>query len=140
VYHNPKTGFITYRPVELNKIYVKNGNDTVAEINISDNWKMEGWVIDPAKFPWSLYPLYWDQERCEVILTGRVAPNRGPEFLKSMGLDKYDTMTLIYMNRGIQVTDDLWFAWSEDDRAEDYHPNFNPELRKLHIRELKCLD
>ena len=39
MYHNKNTGFITYRSVELNRIYIKNGNTTVGIIDISEDWK-----------------------------------------------------------------------------------------------------
>ncbi len=140
MYYNEKTGFITYRDVELNRIFVKNGTDTVGIINISDNWDMEGYKTKTSRFPWSSFPIYWDQEACEKLIVMRVAPDRGKEFLQRLGIDKYDTMTLAYMTRGIQLIDNMWLAWSEDDKAEDYHPKFNSELMELHCRELEVID
>ena len=122
MYKSEETGFITYRDVELSRIFVKNGNNTVGYIDIAKDWKMEGQITDIKNFPWFIYPLYWGQAKCEETILMRVPPNRGEEILKSYAIEKYDVMTLLFMTRGIQMMDRMWFAWSEDDKAEDYHP------------------
>lgn len=42
--------------------------------------------------------------------------------------DKVDYAQILYRTRMITLIDTYWMAWSEDDKAEDYHPLFNKSL------------
>lgn len=124
VYSSQITGFITWEEPVLKSIYIKNKNETKAKINITKNWKMEGEVYDP----WFFIPkrFVWNQKDCEQYILGRIGCNR-EDTLRRMHLDRYDSILMLYKSRGVKPTDTIWFAWSDDDKFEDYHPKATSE-------------
>ena len=55
-------------------------------------------------------------------------------------MDKIDYAILMYKTRLITLIDTYWAAWSEDDKAEDYHPRFNKEIMKEREKSMLRLD
>ena len=130
---NIYSNFITNSQIRPSIIYVKHRNSTCVEIDINEDWTMLG-TSKSTKIQDMGYNGIMSDAQCKHFLSTRVAPNRGKFMLDELGLKEYDTMEILYRTRGIQPKDDWWLAWSEDDKAEDYHPNFNKEIAEKHYR------
>jgi hypothetical protein len=125
VYSSRYTEFITWEKPELDKIYYKDKNETIAIIYVHDNWQMDGDGVNPFAFLRTKY--YFNQKDCEELILSRIGNNR-PDILKKHNMDRYDAVLLLYKTRGILAgRDSRWFAWSESDKFEDYHPRGTPE-------------
>lgn len=132
VYRNDKTGFITYIKPLTDKIYYKIKNTTAAIIYVGENWEMTAEVVDPFAFSTPLFTLSEDWAEKKIV---SLSPRNYPRIIKAFGVSRYDTAVLLYKSRGIDYVRDDWFAWSEDDKIEDYHPRFNPELDESEVIE-----
>ena len=51
-----------------------------------------------------------------------MSPRNMQRILDAFNVERYDTAEMIYKTRGISYVRDDWFAWSEDDEIEEYHP------------------
>lgn len=133
-YISELTEFRAYEPPYTDKIYIKDGNKTVCIIHADENWSMYGDVVDPFNIPISpIKPIYTrlNQFQCERIIMRNMPPMIRVEQLKrEYGFDKVDYAIVMYRTRLITLIDTYWAAWSEEDKAEDYHPRFNAELMK----------
>jgi hypothetical protein len=133
MYKSPYTRFIAYEKPLVHRVYVKDENTTIAIIDIDDNWQMHGSVINPINK--LIHPsLVLDQESCERALMKNMPPENCPDVLEHYGLDKYDCAEIMYRTRAINLLDKTWLAWSEDDKAEDYHPLCNEKLMKIRMK------
>lgn len=116
---------LTVQEAEAKVFYFMEGNNLLATIYVSDGWKLMGEVNDVVNFPYRcLIPIgsdfNLDQDDCEYIIRKRIRPNRGYK--------DYDEIKELGARRGANTLDNYWFAWSLQDRAEDWHPRFNKEL------------
>lgn len=132
IYRNDKTGFITYMRPLTNKIYYKIKNETAAIIDIDDNWKMKAEVVNPFAFNTPIFSLPEDWAEKKIVA---LSPRNMDRILKTFKVDRYDTAEMLYKTRGIEFVRDDWFAWTEDDKIEDYHPRYNPEMDNCEIVE-----
>lgn len=67
-------------------------------------------------------------------------PLRRPDIRKRWNMEIVDYAQLMYRTRLITCTDNYWAAWSEDDKAEDYHPNYNPEIMRERYSDVAFYD
>ncbi len=132
IYKNDSTGFITYIKPLCNKLYYKVKNDTVAVINVSENWEMSVDIVNP--FAFTLVKYGADKEWAENLIV-QLVPRDMERILRVYNIERYDTAVMLYRSRGINYVRDDWFAWSEDDKIEDYHPRFNKALDNCDIIE-----
>lgn len=132
VYKNDGTGFITYIKPLTNKIYYKIKNETAAIIYINDNWGIEVDVVNPFAFNTPIFHLSSDWAERKMVAT---SPRNMQRILDVFNVERYDTAEMMYKTRGISYVRDDWFAWSEDDKIEDYHPRFNPDLDDSEVIE-----
>lgn len=126
-YRSKITGFIAEEEPYVDKIYYKFDTETKAIIYVGSGWVMHGDVLDPFFFIPAKFTL--DQYDCERLILQNTPIDR-EDILKRMKLDKYDTAQMLYRSRGITLQDLKWFAWSEDDKIEDYHPLRNQNALK----------
>lgn len=138
-YRSKNTDFTAHEKPYVNKIYFKYCNITVALLTVTENWGLEGEVIYPFKMPVKCFKL--DQFDCEKLILDFIPAWREDVKIRS-GLKEYDSAMLLYKYRGITRLNKWWFAWSEQDRIEDYHPEYTPELDKLRgiVEECNNLD
>ena len=137
------TDFTASEPPYTNKIFCKDGNRTVAIIHIDDNWNMWGEVIDPFNLWISpIKPIYTNltQEQCERMLLKDVPKPNRKDVLREYNMKEMDYAKFMYCTRLINLINNYWLAWSEDDKAEDYHPRFNEELMKEREKYMLRLD
>lgn len=143
-YISKLTEFRAYEPPYVDKIYIKDGNKTVCIIHADKNWNMYADIIDPFDLPISpIKPIYGqlNQKQCEQILMLQMAPLcRAEQLKKKYGFDKVDYAYILYKTRLINSTHTYWAAWSEYDRAEDYHPAYNKKLEEEYIKSLPVLE
>ena len=132
IYKNDDTGFITYIKPLTNKIYYKIKNETAAIIYIDDNWGMEVDVVNPFAFNTPIFHLSSEWAERKMVA---LSPRNMQRILDAFNVERYDTAEMMYKTRGISYVRDDWFAWSEDDKIEDYHPRFNPELDDSEVIE-----
>lgn len=116
------------------KIYCKYGNKTTCIIHVNEDWNMTGEVIDPFNLYISpLKPIYRDltQEECErMLLKDTPQPNR-KDIIEKYGVNGViDYAKFMYSTRLINMINTYWLAWSENDKAEDYHPLYNKDILK----------
>lgn len=121
------TKFIAYEEPYIDKIYFKFNTETKVIIYINKDWSMHADVLDPFFFHPAKFVM--DQYDCEMLILENTPIDR-EDILGRMELDKYDTAQMLYRSRGITLLSLRWFAWSEDDKIEDYHPLKNPEALK----------
>lgn len=142
-YESKYTDFTASEPPYTDKIYYKDGNKTVAIIHIDNNWNMWGEVLDPFDLIISpIKPIFRDltQKECErMLMKDMPKPNR-QDVLDKYNMKVMDYATLVYSTRLINLINCYWVAWSENDRAEDYHPRFNEELMKEREKTMIKLD
>lgn len=128
------TEFRAYEAPYTDTMYVKDGNKTVCIIHIDEEWNMTGEVIDPFNIPISpIKPIYGqlNQLQCEQIIMRHMAPMCREKQLKDKyKFEKVDYAQILYRTRMINLIDTYWVAWSESDKAENYHPLFNTSLMK----------
>lgn len=125
MYKSKYTDFVAYEEPYTDKFYFKLKNETIAIIHVSCDWKVWGEVIQPLKMPVNAFSL--NQIDCEKLILMNL-PNWREDVKERSGLTRYDKAMLLYMYRGINSLNSHWFAWSEDDRIEDYHPLYNAEI------------
>lgn len=128
MYRSKYTEFIAYEPPYVEKIYYKHRNETVVALHIEKDWTMYGEVLQPFNLIVPKFSL--DQVDCEKLILDKL-PAWREDVKQRSGLDKYDSAMLMYKYRGIDMLNDYWFAWSENDKIEDYHPKFNKEIAEL---------
>lgn len=130
-YKSKLTQFQTTEPPYTDKIYFKNCNKTVCIIHIEPDWSMYGEVLDPFNIPIDLLtPKFRNltQYECEELLMWHMPPLNRVDVLKRWNMPIMDYAQLLYRTRLITYVDNYWAAWSEEDKAEDYHPRFNKEI------------
>lgn len=132
-YESKYTYFCASEPPYTDTIYYKDGNKTVTIIHVDKDWNMSGEVIDPFDQYVSPVEPIWgtlNQEQCErMLLKDMPSPNR-TDVKKKYNMDKIDYAMLMYCTRLISMINSYWVAWSENDKAEDYHPRYNEEILK----------
>ena len=137
MYISKYTNFIAHDKPLTNVVYVKYGNHTVCRIYIKDNWEMLGEIDDFLMCPVGGGKLnHLEQDDCELILLKNMPPASRKKTLKSYGLDRYDSAEIMYRTRGINLLDDFWLAWSENDKAEDYHPLHNKKILEERTKDM----
>lgn len=138
-----ETKFQTFiRPLTY-KIYLKHGNETVAHIEMDDDWNMTCYPHDPFNIPYHFQSPAYDpmgQKMCELLVTDKMPPRCRNDIKKKYGTPEVDYGVLLYCTRGINLLDNYWWAWSEDDKAEDYHPRYNEEIMKMQEEYMLHLD
>lgn len=143
-YISDLTEFRAYEAPYTDTIYVKDGNKTVCIIHIDKEWNMTGEVIDPFNIPISpIKPIYGqlNQLQCEQIIMRHMAPMCREKQLKDKyKFDKVDYAQIMYRTRLITLIDTYWVAWSESDRAEDYHPRYNEKLMEERFEDQIVID
>lgn len=137
MYESKYTNFIAHNKPLTNTVYVKYGNHTVCRIYIEDDWTMHGEIDDFLMCPVGGGKLnHLEQKDCELILLKNMPPASRTKTLRSHGLERYDSAELMYRTRGINLLDDFWLAWSEDDKAEDYHPLHNKKILEERTKDM----
>ena len=131
MYISEYTDFQAFEPPYTDKIYYKEGDKTLCIIHVDENWNMWGEVKDPYNIPIDILnpkfkPL--NQKQCEELIMIHMPPRHRTDVKKRWGMDKIDYAILMYKTRLITLIDSYWVAWSEDDKAEDYHPRYNEKL------------
>ena len=143
-YISDLTEFRAYEAPYTDTIYVKDGNKTVCIIHIDEEWNMTGEVIDPFNIPISpIKPIYGqlNQLQCERIIMRHMAPMcREKQLKEKYKFDKVDYAQIMYRTRLITLIDTYWVAWSESDRAEDYHPRYNEKLMEERFEDQIVID
>lgn len=122
------TDFTASEPPYTNKIFCKDGNRTVAIIHIDDNWNMWGEVIDPFNLWISpIKPIYTNltQEQCEKMLLKDVPKPNRKDILREYNMKEMDYAKFMYCTRLINLINNYWLAWSEDD--EPPTPYWKPD-------------
>lgn len=143
MYISELTQFQAFEAPYTDKVYYKNGNKTVCIIHIDKDWNMYGDVIDPFDIPIdSLKPKYLplDQGQCERLIMRHMPPRSREDVKKKYNMKEIDYAMLMYKTRLITLIDTYWAAWSEDDKAEDYHPRFNEEIMEERMSDCIKID
>lgn len=142
-YKSKYTEFQTTEPPYTDKIYYKEGNKTLCIIHIDENWNMWGEVKDPFNIPIDiLKPKYKDltQAQCEELIMRHMPPLRRTDIKKKYNMEIVDYAIIMYKTRLITCIDNYWAAWSEDDKAEEYHPKYNKDIMKARFEDSIKLD
>lgn len=144
VYYKSKvTDFAASEPPYTDTVYCKDENKTVCIIHIDKNWNMYGEVIDPYDlFISPVKPIFGplNQEQCErMLMKDAPKPNR-VDVMRELDMEFMDYAKLMYCTRLINLINNYWLAWSEDDKVEDYHPRFNKEIMKKREASMIKLD
>lgn len=142
-YISKYTGFQAFERPYTDTFYYKRGNDTIVIIHVDNDWNMFGEVLDPFLLPISpIEPIYGllTQQRCEELIMRTMPPPYRKDVLRKYNMKKMDYAMLMYCTRLINLIDTHWMAWSENDKAEDYHPRFNKELMKEREKYMVKLD
>jgi len=131
-YTSEYTNFCASEPPYTDTIYYKDGNKTIAVIHIDKDWNMTGDVLDPFDLPINISEPTWgplDQVQCErMLMKDMPKPNRKDIMQEYNMGNAIDYAKLVYCTRLINMINSYWVAWSENDKAEDYHPRFNPDI------------
>lgn len=142
-YESKYTNFTASEPPYTNIIYYKNINKTVVKIHIDNEWNMWGEVVDPFdKVIFPFKPIYraLNQQECEKLLMKDMPKPNRQDVLEKYNMKVMDYSMLLYSTRLINLINNIWVAWSEEDKAEDYHPRFNKELMKEREKTMIKLD
>lgn len=142
-YTSKLTKFTAGAPPLTDKIYYKDGNKTVAIIYVDNEWNMHGVPLDPYDLPISpLKPIYTElnQKQCELMLLKDTPPPNRKDIIDYYGDKVIDYSKILYSTRLINLLTHYWVAWSEDDKAEDYHPLFNKDIMKRRMNSYIKLD
>lgn len=130
-YISTLTDFQAFEKPYIDRIYIMDMNNLVAEIYIDSDWKMCGTVIDPYSLPISpMKPVYGilKQDRCEQLIMYNMPPRCRKFMSEELKNTEIDYAQLMYKTRGISLLNYYWFAWSKEERAEDFHPRLNEEI------------
>lgn len=73
------------------------------------------------------------------LFKGYPPPNR-KDIIDYYGDKVIDYSKILYSTRLINLLTHYWVAWSEDDKAEDYHPLFNKDIMKRRMSSYIKLD
>lgn len=140
-YVSKYTKFTALECPYTNNIFYKKGNRTIAIVHIDSDWNMWGEVLDPFNLPISpIKPVFGqlNQIQCEEMLLYGTPPASRIDLIEKYNMRKqFDYAKFMYCTRLITMTNDYWLAWSDNDKAEDYHPWFNPHI--LAERTKHCL-
>ena len=125
MYKSQYTEFIAYESPYIDKIYYMHMNKIIAIIHVDSNWSMHGEVLHPFDMIVKTFGL--NQIDCEKLILSKL-PAWREDVKRRSKLDRYDSAMLLYKYRGIDMLNNYWFAWSQDDKIEDYHPKYNKEI------------
>lgn len=143
MYISKYTDFQAFEPPYTDKIYYKEGNKTLCIIHIDNAWNMWGEVLDPFNIPIDvLRPKYdnLNQIQCEQLIMRHMPPRHRLDVKRKYNMENIDYAILMYKTRLITLIDNYWAAWSENDKAEDYHPKYNQSLMEQRFEGCIQLD